>query len=177
MGLTRSAVVGVIVAGAAAATAASPFDALFGPTRSGAQNASVTQTQFFRRMFAESSVDVALFLDRGVPSSPSPSSSSFDAQHHIFLPFLGGPDDRLALAFVAQLCLNASVRATAVRVTTVDADDLTPVNSIVDAKQIDHGHVSVSSLPPLRFFHRVSGPYADRAFGISVVRRFTGDVP
>ena len=88
----------------------------------------------------ESSVDVALFIDRGVPQT-----SDGQALQHIFLPFFGGPDDRLALSFVVQLCMSTATSATVVRFTQVDSDELTPVNTI-EKKQIDHAHVSVSSL-------------------------------
>ena len=47
----------------------------------------------------------------------------------MFLPFFGGPDDRLALEFVVQLCNeNPCVRATVVRIVKrdVDAESLQP---------------------------------------------------
>jgi len=41
---------------------------------------------------------------------------------HIFLPFFGGPDDRLALEFVVGLCRrNERLRATVVRLQKVEA--------------------------------------------------------
>ena len=36
--------------------------------------------------------------------------------YHLFCPFFGGADDRAALKLVVQLCTNASVRATIVRI-------------------------------------------------------------
>ncbi|KAI0689225.1 cation/H+ exchanger [Cytidiella melzeri] len=88
-------------------------------------NFSSVQAQTFRKMFLAAHNDAALFVDRGV-------SQDVDEQagQHIFLPYLGGPDDRLALSFVVQLCMNPSTTATVVRFTNVDAHDLTPLNSI-----------------------------------------------
>lgn len=108
-----------------------PFDSLFGQTRNGPQNASVVQTQFFRKMFAASTTDVALYIDRGL-------SQSDDGQGglHIFLPFFGGPDDRLALSFVVQLCMNSAIAAIVVRFSKVDTDVLTPVSTIEDVKKV-----------------------------------------
>ena len=89
----------------------------------------------------ESPVDVGLFMDPGVPQVQADGQG----QHHIFLPFFGGPDDRLALAFVVQLCLRTTTRATVVRFTKVDSNELTPMNTVEDTKKVvDHGHVSVS---------------------------------
>lgn len=116
-----------------------PFEGVFGLRSAGAQGSSV-QTQFFRRMFAEAKVDTALFVERGVPHV-----SDGQGTQHIFMPFFGGPDDRLALSFVVQLCLNPATSATVVRFTKVDADELTPVNTIDEVKkqQHDHTHISV----------------------------------
>lgn len=41
-------------------------------------------------------------------------------QQHVFLPFFGGPDDRLALEFVIQICANPRIRGTVVRITKCD---------------------------------------------------------
>lgn len=102
-----------------------PFDNLFG--YSGSSQNSVLQTQFFRRMFATASTDVALYVDRGL-------TQHSQAGFHIFLPFFGGPDDRLALSFVAQLCMNASITATVVRFVKVASDQLTPMSTIEETK-------------------------------------------
>jgi hypothetical protein len=49
-------------------------------------------------------------------------------QTHLFLPLVGGPDDRLALDFVVQLCANPRVRATVVRITKRDIPvDVSPL--------------------------------------------------
>jgi len=101
------------------------------------QNISTVQTQFFRKVFLASPTDVALFVDRGLPHTVGEQ-----AGQHIFLPFFGGPDDRLALSFLVQLCMNPSTSATVVRLTTVGSDELTPINSIEKAQ--DHNTISAA---------------------------------
>ncbi|KAI9447948.1 cation/H+ exchanger [Lactarius indigo] len=89
-------------------TSYSPFDSLFSNTHEKDEAAALLlRSQFVRKVFANSSSDVALFVDRGLLTD---SSSSI--YPHIFLPFFGGPDDRLALTFVIQLCMQDGVSAT-----------------------------------------------------------------
>ncbi|KAL2197930.1 Sodium/hydrogen exchanger family-domain-containing protein [Corynascus similis CBS 632.67] len=49
-----------------------------------------------------------------------------DKSHHIFLPFLGGPDDRVALRIVLQLARNQHVTASIVRVNWPNPPAATP---------------------------------------------------
>lgn len=84
----------------------SPFDTIFGNG-----NQSQYYSHFLRRVFAQSTVDVALFIDRGF----SAAATSHGHKQHLFLPFFGGPDDRLALALVVQLCRQSNVTATVIR--------------------------------------------------------------
>jgi hypothetical protein len=88
-----------------------PFELLFkGSTHHG--SASIIHSQFVRSVFSQSTTDVALFVDQSMLDSLS------DGKHHLFLPFFGGPDDRLALELVLQLCENPDVTATVVRIKT-----------------------------------------------------------
>jgi hypothetical protein len=91
-----------------------PFDALF---KSGTRDksANAIHSQFVRGVFSQSKTDVALFIDQGH------TPGAINAQH-IFLPFFGGPDDRLALEFVVQLCANPRISASVVRITKKDMD-------------------------------------------------------
>ncbi|KAG2120239.1 Sodium/hydrogen exchanger family-domain-containing protein [Suillus clintonianus] len=73
--------------------------------------APIVHSQFVRRVLADSKTDVALFIDPGASLSGTDPGSA----RHIFFPFFGGPDDRLALEFVMQLCDNPNVSATVVR--------------------------------------------------------------
>ncbi|KAA1466519.1 cation/H+ exchanger [Dentipellis sp. KUC8613] len=108
---------------------ANPFDTLFGKHSSQDQTSSIVYSQFIRRTFANTPTDVALFIDRGLTNS-----TSSEIHPHVFLPFFGGPDDRLALSFVVQLCTNDAITATVVRVKKVDSNDLSPMSTIEDIK-------------------------------------------
>ncbi|KAI0103020.1 K+/H+ antiporter 1 [Nemania sp. FL0031] len=46
-----------------------------------------------------------------------------DKSHHIFLPYIGGADDRVALSFVLQLAKNPNVTATIAHFTWIDGED------------------------------------------------------
>ncbi|KAG1852818.1 Sodium/hydrogen exchanger family-domain-containing protein [Suillus subalutaceus] len=81
-----------------------------GPTDTGNLTATI-HSQFVRRTLTESNTDVALFIDPGT----SLSGTGPESARHIFFPFFGGPDDRLALEFVMQLCINPRISATVVR--------------------------------------------------------------
>ncbi|KAH0578643.1 hypothetical protein H2248_003778 [Termitomyces sp. 'cryptogamus'] len=101
--------------------ALNPFDGIFHRTAantSGARDptSSVMYSEFIRNVFSTSLSNVALFVDRGI-STPHNGSST----QHLFLPFIGGPDDRLALTFLIQLARNPSVQATVVRMSTTEA--------------------------------------------------------
>ncbi|KAA1469607.1 hypothetical protein DENSPDRAFT_928250 [Dentipellis sp. KUC8613] len=96
-----------------------PFDALFRGHHPAERNASVQHSHFIRSVFAQAGTDVALFVDRA-PSVRALGITSAGARQHLFLPFFGGPDDRLALDFVVQLCANPRTSATIVRVAKRD---------------------------------------------------------
>jgi hypothetical protein len=86
-----------------------PFDALFRMDRS----TSLPHSHFVRSVFAQAGTNVGLLIGRA-------PFAAVRGQTHIFLPFFGGPDDRLALDFVMQLCADPRVRATVVRMTKRD---------------------------------------------------------
>jgi hypothetical protein len=85
------------------------FDALFRMDRS---STSLPHTHFVRSVFAHAGTNVALVIGR-VPFVAR-------GQTHVFLPFFGGPDDRLALDFVMQLCTDPRVSATVAYITKRD---------------------------------------------------------
>ena len=95
-----------------------PFDTLFSRT-SGIDEATslLLRSQFVRKVFANSPSDVALFIDRGLSTD-----SGSTIYPHVFLPFFGGPDDRLALSFVIQLCMHEEISATVVRMHRLESD-------------------------------------------------------
>ena len=95
-----------------------PFDSLFSKTSAIDDATSLlVRSQFVRKVFASSPSDVALFIDRGLSTD-----SGSTIYPHVFLPFSGGPDDRLALSFVIQLCLHDSISATVVRMHRLESD-------------------------------------------------------
>ena len=85
-----------------------PFDMFFGvPTKD--NSGATLYSQFVRGVFRHSKIDVALFVDLG-------DNAGTNGQQHILFPFFGGPDDRVGLDFVVQLCTNPRISATVVRV-------------------------------------------------------------
>lgn len=96
-----------------------PFDSLFG--KSPSADKSVMYSHFIRQVFADSPVDVALYVDRGLSGA---LDGGVNREHHLFMPFFGGADDRAALSFVIQLCDNPAVSATVVRMTRSESVEL-----------------------------------------------------
>ncbi|CAA7270692.1 unnamed protein product [Cyclocybe aegerita] len=119
-----------------------PFDLLFrssnlkspGHSTPGGADVSkavaITHSQFVRGVFSQATTDVALFVDQSTLDSSSLVGAAYDGayQQHIFLPFFGGPDDRLALEFVVQICANPRIRGTVVRITKTDAPTDVPTD-------------------------------------------------
>lgn len=108
-----------------------PFDALFRTNNINAPAdipiTSTSNAQFVRRVFAESRVDVAVYVDRSyLRANGLLGAGSSGMKQHILLPFFGGPDDRLALTFVMQLCAHPGMTATIVRMTKTEASELYP---------------------------------------------------
>ena len=86
-----------------------PLDNLFKSTTNSSSEA--VNSHYIRKIFAGTQADVCLIIDRGLSTSGTPGD------RHIFLPFFGGPDDRLALSLVVQFCSgNHGVTATVVRI-------------------------------------------------------------
>lgn len=103
-----------------------PFENMF--KTSGDQPSSRVQSQFIRKVFAETSTDVALIIDRGLLTGDV-------LDQHIFLPFFGGPDDRIALAFLVQLCTSGNISATVVRMRkSEDLSRTSTIDSVVEEK-------------------------------------------
>ncbi|KIM29630.1 hypothetical protein M408DRAFT_68062 [Serendipita vermifera MAFF 305830] len=105
-----------------------PFDGVFGQGRAAPSEkaSSVMYSQFVRRVFSTAPADVTLFIDRGVSHVGGRGTS---AAQHILVPFMGGPDDRIALEFAVQFCANPHVTATILRIKKVEQDALSPVET------------------------------------------------
>ncbi|KAI0687851.1 Sodium/hydrogen exchanger family-domain-containing protein [Cytidiella melzeri] len=108
-----------------------PFDSLFRATNNeSSHSASALHSHFVRSVFLQAKTDVALFVDQHVPGEAvkvTAGASGTGGRVHLFLPFFGGPDDRLALEFVVQLCAHPRVSATVARVVRQETD-LRPVS-------------------------------------------------
>ncbi|KAK0491525.1 Sodium/hydrogen exchanger family-domain-containing protein [Armillaria novae-zelandiae] len=102
--------------------ARNPFDGVFQRSYTQDQTSSVVYSELIRKVFLSCPTDVALFVDRGMSHGPN---------QHLILPFFGGPDDRLALQFLVQLCVNSGVKGTVVWITKTD-NALTPASTIED---------------------------------------------
>ena len=135
-----------------------PFEGFFS-IASAVGSGSVVYSTFVRKVFAESPADVALFIDRVAESADL-------CTHRVFLPFFGGPDDRLALDLLVQLCANPLVRGTVVRISR--AEGLGEATAVED-----HGHdiarvdtVAQEKAAALANFTIASGtPGADTVYG------------
>lgn len=113
-----------------ASSARNPFDGAFHRTTTQDQTGSVVYSEFIRKVFLSATRDVALFVDRGLGIR-----SANNATYHLFLPFIGGPDDRLALSFLVQLCMNTSATATVVRIQKTDGGDLSRTSTDIKPSQ------------------------------------------
>ena len=95
-----------------------PFDGVFHKSTTHDQTSSVVYSDYIRKVFMTCPSDVALFVDREL----NVTYTGGRAGQHLFLPFFGGPDDRLALNFLVQLCANGGVTATVVKIGKTDTD-------------------------------------------------------
>lgn len=108
----------------------SPFDNLFGTSSKANKSVSAMQSQFIRNVLAQNTQDLAIFVDTGDRAGTS-------GPQHILCPFFGGPDDRLALDLVVQLCLSPRITATVVKMTTGPVEGTStqrPGQAVVDNK-------------------------------------------
>ena len=148
----------------AARDRSTPFDSLIRADRS----TSFVHSQFVRGVFAQAGTNVALIFGH--------APFSVREQTHLFLPFFGGPDDRLALDFVVQLCTNPRVHATVVRMTKCDiqADVSAPEAAHIardDDKAEETVRVNAATIATLRsvryffYFKRTIPSRADGGIG------------
>lgn len=107
-----------------------------------AQNtfSSGPHNQFVTTFLFNAICNVAVFVNNGfgqvkakkalrrVPTALSLRSTTgpvvppiIDRSHHIFFPFFGGPDDRVALRFVLRLARNSNVTATIININTINS--------------------------------------------------------
>ncbi|KAF7302231.1 hypothetical protein MIND_00790100 [Mycena indigotica] len=105
--------------------ARNPFDGVFHKTTTQDQTSSVVHSELIRKIFVRAPTDVALFVDRGL-------TPGAEAEHRLFLAFIGGPDDRLALSFLVQiLSANPSIKATVVWVRKTEGTHTSGADGLV----------------------------------------------
>ncbi|KFY12098.1 hypothetical protein V492_04093, partial [Pseudogymnoascus sp. VKM F-4246] len=92
------------------------------PARRPAPFAPGAHSAFISEILSEAPCNAAILIDRSF-GAPVPSA---DRGHHIFFPFIGGADDRVALRFVLQLAKNRHVTATVLQVIHTAAPDVKP---------------------------------------------------
>ncbi|KAI0086957.1 Sodium/hydrogen exchanger family-domain-containing protein [Irpex rosettiformis] len=119
-----------------------PFDNLFRSANAESPyTASALHSQFVRGVFSQSKTDVALFVglnNSGEATKISTGATGTGGRYHLFLPFFGGPDDRLALEFVVQLCAHPKVTATVARVVRVDPAEMDLRHMSIDKPPLAH---------------------------------------
>ena len=117
------------------------------PTFESAQSqfSSSAQNQFVTEFLSHAPCNAAVFVNNGFGAAPNSSRPDLprtksllsirsnppapptlpvaDRSHHIFFPFFGGVDDRVALRFVLRLARSANVTATIVKVIDVTGPD------------------------------------------------------
>ncbi|KAL4073288.1 Sodium/hydrogen exchanger family-domain-containing protein [Scleroderma yunnanense] len=137
-----------------------PFDHFFGTSSKPNKPVSAIQSQFIRSILAQNKRDVAVFVDKGDRTGTS-------GPQHILCPFFGGPDDRLALDLVVQLCMSSRITATIVKMTKRSAEGASlqwPGQVVVDdragAKLLAtvHEHQGINVTSSLGFPETVYGP-------------------
>lgn len=92
-----------------------------------------------------------------------------DRSHHIFFPFLGGPDDRVALRFVLRLAKNPNVTATILHVKGEDTETAIEISQL-SAAQARDGHKDVTTTS-----QEVSSTQ-DQSFFMSMADSLSGDL-
>ncbi|KFX91723.1 hypothetical protein O988_07612, partial [Pseudogymnoascus sp. VKM F-3808] len=114
------------------------------PPRRPAPFVTGTHTAFISELLSDAPCNSAILIDR---SFGAPVPSAADRGHHIFFPFVGGADDRVALRFVLQLAKNRHVTATVLQVIHTAAPEVktppvaatTPTGSEVFAPRMGMG--------------------------------------
>jgi hypothetical protein len=110
---------------------------------------SGAHAHFVRGVFAQAPCAVALFMDRVRPQGSHGRRAPAKGMYHLVVPFFGGPDDRLALDFVVQLCADAKVSATVLRISRREASELDvdvrkPQAAHTTGAEKDHAHTHLT---------------------------------
>ncbi|KAF8843410.1 hypothetical protein BDN67DRAFT_964518 [Paxillus ammoniavirescens] len=116
-----------------------PFDTLFG-NASKDLSISTMHSHFVRGVFMGSKTDVAVYVDTG-------DNAGTSGPQHVLFPFFGGPDDRLALEFVVQLCTNSSMSATVIKLSKTSEQLQKAASALLNEKaDLEHVPAVVSTI-------------------------------
>src|SRR5438874_373569 len=78
------------------------------------ENTSPQIANFVQGIFNEVNENVGFLIDRGIEIGSTANSNGTDI--HVYLPFVGGIDNRAALSFVVRLLHYPNVTATIIRI-------------------------------------------------------------
>ncbi|KAA6414298.1 MAG: K(+) H(+) antiporter 1 [Lasallia pustulata] len=117
------------------------------------------QEAFIQRTLDTATCNIAIFIDKGFGgTSVHPKESNVhrtvsghsyketvmppiaDRSHHVYFPFFGGVDDRVALRFVLQLAQNNNITATIIHF-------ISPIQSPVQSSKVPHVTVESQKAP------------------------------
>ena len=120
------------------------------------------QEAFIQRTFETATCDIAIFIDKGFGgTSVHPKEANVhrtvsglsshshketvtppiaDRSHHVYFPFFGGVDDRVALRFVLQLAQNSNITATIIHF-------ISPIQTPVQSSKVAHATVESQKAP------------------------------
>lgn len=144
----------------------------FGESSSQDLYSSSPHHSFIQHVLGTSTCNTAIFINRGFGGTPAPARGLTrtisglslrsqreaparpisDRSHHIFFPFFGGNDDRVALRFVLQMSQNDNITATIVHIKvksleSVNSDSKSPEVTSDVIGRTDNRSGSSSSLP------------------------------
>lgn len=105
---------------------------------------------------------ISLRSNTGIPTAPI-----MDHSHHIFFPFFGGADDRVALRFVLRLAKNSNITATILYMNRRDSTNEIPdtFTSPEPSSTTTKEEIIIQSSP---VFSNSASPSAEQAFFISI---------
>lgn len=142
--------------------AVNPFENLFRNNTSSAAERSPQYAAFVRATFLKANCDVGLFLDRGAFGE---ASAIPGGRQHIYLPFFGGADDRMALELVMQLARHPGVTAAVVRLVRAATPTEEDQSSLASKSNSGNSLAAEEPSAPMHFTVHAGGAGADTVYG------------
>jgi len=146
--------------------AVNPFENIFRNNTHSAAERSPQYAAFVRATFLKANCDVGLFLDRGVFGE---ASAIPGGRQHVYLPFFGGADDRMALELVMQLARHPGVTATIVRLVrsaeVTEEDESSTTSKSESGKSLSAQEAHAPPSAPMHFTVHGGHTGADTVYG------------